>query len=605
MKKWILGVLALSLLLCGCNKQVAVPTEPKTETDTPAVTVPQALEELFTDRDYETTEDKIATITLNGATATADTDAVKISGTTVTITDEGCYQLSGTLENGPIVVDADKQDKTRLILNGVSVTNTTTAPLYIAQADKVFVTLQGENTLVNTTGFSVDNIDGVVFSKDDVTFNGTGCLTVSSAAHGIVSKDELTVTGGKFDLTTASHGVAGKDNVCIDGGSFAIAAGKDGIHSENNDDATLGFVYIKSGSFTVSCEGDGISAAAWMQLDGGEYDIVAGGGSENGQKQQSDNWGGIGGGMGPGGMGGGMRPGKPGMGRTGDATVSNTSAVGAAETTDSTSIKGIKSGGDMVINGGTFTVNSADDAIHSNGSMTVKDGTFTVATGDDGFHAEDTLQIAGGTVTISESYEGLEALHVQVTGGDITLTASDDGLNAAGGTDQSGMGGRDQFGGMGGGKGGRGGFGGMRAGNGSIVISGGKLHVTASGDGLDANGTLEITGGDTIVCGPTRGDTATLDYDTTAVISGGTFIGTGASGMAQSFSDAKQGLIALNVGNMSAGTKITVTDSAGKELLSHTPALDFAVVILSSPEMQKGESYTLTIGTVSDTVTAE
>ena len=601
MKKVILLVLAL-MLLSGCSRQGEVPTEPKTETENPVVTVPQSLEELFTDRDYEITEEKVATITLSGTTATADTDAVKISGSTVTITDEGCYQITGSLENGQIVVDADKQDKTRLILNGVAVTNTTTAPLYIAQADKVFVTLQGENNLVNTTGFSVDNIDGVIFSKDDVTINGTGSLTVSSAAHGIVSKDELTVTGGSFHLTTASHGIAGKDNVCIDGGSFAIAAGKDGIHSENNDEQSLGFVYIKDGSFSVSCEGDGISAAAWMQLDGGTYDIVAGGGSENGQKQQSDNWGGIGGGMGPGGMGGGMRPGKPGMGRTGDATVTNTSAVESAETTDSTSIKGIKSGGDMVINEGKFAINSADDAVHSNGSMTVKDGTFTVATGDDGFHAEDTLEMAGGSVKISESYEGLEALHVKVSGGDITLTASDDGLNAAGGTDESGFGGRDQFGG---GKGGRGGFGGMSSGNGSIVISGGKLHVTASGDGIDANGTLEITGGDTIVCGPTRGDTATLDYDTTAVISGGTFIGTGASGMAQSFSDAKQGLIALNVGSCTAGTRITVADRAGNEVLSTTPALDFAVVILSSPQLTKGESYTLTIGTASDTVTAE
>ncbi len=594
MKKWIVMALALTLLLCGCNKQEAVPTEPKT--DTPAVAVPQSLEDLFTNRDYETNAESFATVRLNGDSATASSDAVKIDGTTVTITDEGCYKISGTLENGQIVVDADKQDKTQLILDGVTVTNQTTAPLYIAQADKVFVTLQGENELANTTAFTEGNIDGVVFSKDDVTFNGTGNLTVSSAQHGIVSKDELTFTGGNFNLTTASHGVAGKDNVCINGGSFSVAAGKDGIHSENNDDESLGFVYIKDGRFAIDCEGDGISAVAWMKIDGGTYDITAGGGSENGGKQQSDRWGNMGGGMGPGGFGG-MRPDRPGK-RTTGAEVTNTSSVQPVDTTDSTSIKGIKAGGDMVIAGGTFTINSADDAVHSNGSMTVQSGTFTVATGDDGFHAENTLQIEGGKITISESYEGLEALHVNVLGGDITLTASDDGLNAAGGTDQSGMGGRDQFGG-------KGGRGGMRAGNGSIVISGGKLSVTASGDGLDANGTLELTGGYTVVCGPTRGDTATLDYDTSGVISGGTFIGTGASGMAQSFSDSNQGLIALSVGNMSAGTKITVSDSKGKEILSHEPALDFAVVIVSSPELTKGEGYQVTIGTASDTVTAE
>ena len=146
--------------------------------------------------------------------------------------------------------------------------------------------------------------------------------------------------------------------------------------------------------------------------------------------------------------------------------------------------------------------------------------------------------------------------------------------------------------------------GGMSSGNGSIVISGGKLNITASGDGIDANGTLEITGGDTVVCGPTRGDTATLDYDKSAVISGGTFIGTGASGMAQSFSDAQQGLIALQVGNQSAGTQIKVTDSQGNVLIDHSPAMDYAVVILSSPALVTGESYTVSIGTLSETITA-
>ena len=104
-------------------------------------------------------------------------------------------------------------------------------------------------------------------------------------------------------------------------------------------------------------------------------------------------------------------------------------------------------------------------------------------------------------------------------------------------------------------------------------------------------------GGNTTVCGPTQGDTATLDYDTSAVISGGTFIGTGASGMAQTFSDAGQGVIAVSVGNQTASTQIRVTDRQGKLLLEHTPELNYAVVILSCPELEAGESYTVQIGT--------
>ena len=255
----------------------------------------------------------------------------------------------------------------------------------------------------------------------------------------------------------------------------------------------------------------------------------------------------------------------------------------------------MKAAADLTVSGGNFTINSADDAVHSNANVTVSGGAFNIATGDDGFHADEKLTVSAGTIEITKSYEGLEGLHIAVSGGDISLIASDDGLNAAGGNDNSGMGGRDQmFPG-----GGKGGFGGMSSGNGSIVISGGKLYVEASGDGIDANGTLEITGGYTVVCGPTQGDTATLDYDKTAVISGGTFIGTGAAGMAQTFSGSEnQGMIAIRA-NGAAETEITVKDSKGNTLISCTPKLGFNVVILSSPDIQKGKTYTVSVGTQS------
>lgn len=202
---------------------------------------------------------------------------------------------------------------------------------------------------------------------------------------------------------------------------------------------------------------------------------------------------------------------------------------------------------------------------------------------------------SAGKINITESYEGLEGLSIEIQGGDIVLTASDDGLNAAGGTDQSGFGrrcGNEMFGGAGSG-----------SSSGSIVISGGTINVTAYGDGIDSNGTLEITDGYITVCGPMQGDTATLDYDVSAVIAGGTFIGTGASGMAQTFSDAKQGIIAVGVGNQSAGTQIKLTDSKGNTVLTHTPELSFAVVIISSPDIISGDTYTMTVGSISGEIT--
>ena len=363
----------------------------------------------------------------------------------------------------------------------------------------------------------------------------------------------------------------------------------DGIHVENTDEAEKGFVYISDGEINMEAEGDGIAAGAYVQIENGSFDLFVGGGSVNGSNASSGNYGGF--------MGGGhsgMRPGGF------QSTTDTTDKTGTTEETG-TSMKGMKAADSILINGGSFRIDSADDSIHSDVSVTINGGSFEIASGDDAVHAEDTLTITSGTLNISKSYEGLEALHIDVQGGDINLMASDDGLNAAGGTDGSGMtGGRDgMFGGgkSGMGGGGRGGMGGMSSNsNGSILISGGNLYINSSGDGLDANGTLEISGGYTVVVGPTQGDTATLDYDTSGIITGGTFIGTGAAGMAQTFSDSKQGVFAVSVGNQSAGTRIVLKDSSGNTVIEFTPELNFAVVILSSPDILTGETYTITVG---------
>ena len=551
--------------------------------------------DMFTDRDAKTEYDasKAVTIKLNGTTATASSSSVKISDSTVTITEEATYVISGTLSDGMIVVNAPETAKLQLVFNGINITKSTSAALYIIEADKVFVTLaEGtENTLANGGSFTAiddNNIDGAVYSKQDLTFNGAGSLTVSSpAGHGIVCKDDLVFTGGTYTVNSASHGLDANDSVRIANASFEIDAGKDVIHCENTDDTSKGFIYIASGTINGEAEGDGIAASAYLQIEDGSFDLLVGGGAENGTKASSGNYGGF-----MGGGHGGMRPG----GNQGFTTTT---------TTDTVSMKGIKAANSILISGGTFQIDSADDSIHSDVSVTINGGTFTIASGDDALHAEDTLTVTAGKIDISESYEGLEALNIKVMGGDIKLVASDDGLNAAGGTDSSGTtGGRDGMfgggpGGMGGGRPGGGGFGGMSSGNGSIVISGGNLYINSSGDGLDANGTLEITGGYTVVVGPTQGDTATLDYDRSGIITGGTFIGTGASGMAQSFSDSEQGVVAVSVGNQPAGTQITLKDKNGNTILEHTPELNFAVVILSSPELAKGETYTITVGTQS------
>ena len=690
-------ILIFSMLLTSCGTQTgssteetslaaSSATETQTSTETAATTEPEAVtvvssSDVFSDRDYEVgyDESESTLIYFDGSTISASADNVEISDTTVTITEEGTYILSGTLDDGMVIINTEDTEKVQLVLNGVDIHSETCAPIYILQTDKVFITTAENttNTLSNGGTFTAiddNNIDAVIFSKDDVTLNGSGTLIITSpAGHGIVSKDSLTITSGTYDINCASHGLDGKDDVSIANAVFTIVAGKDGIHAENEDDTTSGFIYVQSGTFNITSQGDGISAAAYLQIEDGTFEITSGGGSENAAVQSTDFWGDFmgggnhGSGMG-GKQGGNMMEGTtiaPTTETTGepdstslarpeaadvpinddamyvsgfDSTFETTSgdnsenAIQAenswndfmgggeysgnmsgdfggnmmegttiapttetTEETDSTSLKGLKATGTLTINGGTFTINSADDAVHSNGNVSVLGGTFEIAAGDDAFHADETLTISDGIINITESYEGLEGLHILVSGGDVSLISTDDGLNAAGGTDASGTtGGRDGM------------FGGnmFSAGNGSIVISGGSIDVTASGDGLDANGTLEISGGYVVVSGPTQGDTATLDYDTSAVISGGTFIGTGASGMAQTFSDSQQGVISVSVGNQSAGTEITLTDSNGATILAYTPELSFAVVILSSPDIISGETYTITVGTTSSEFTA-
>lgn len=520
--------------------------------------------DMFTNRDYDTSFDSNGSINiyLNKTSISCNSNKVEIEGTTVKIKDEGTYIISGQLDNGKIIVEAEESDKPQLVFDGVKITNSSFAPLYIIESDKVFITLvEGStNELVNNGSFvqiDSNNVDGAIFSKQDLTINGKGVLNVkSSYGHGIVCKDDLVFTSGTYSIDALNHGIDANDSVRMNDTTLHISSGKDGIHCENDDDTALGYIFISNGIYEINAKDDGISSSSSIQIEDGTFNIK----------------------------------------------------TGSNYTTDNTSLKAIKATSSMMFNGGTFEIDSYDDAIHSNNSIIINGGAFSITTNDDGFHADETLSINNGSIDIKKSYEGLEALTINVTGGTINIVASDDGINAAGGTDSSGYG-NDNMPGYGGGKGGRPGdnFGGNSnsSSNGYIEISGGNINIKASGDGIDANGSLLISGGIVRVCGPTTGDTAVLDYDKTGIISGGEFYGTGASMMAQSLSGSGQGVIGINVGNKSAGTSIIVKNSSGEEVATITPELSYQIVIISNPKIVKGDSYTVTIGSSSSKVTAK
>ncbi len=540
--------------------------------------------DMFTNRDSRSSWDaaEAVSVALLGASAECSSERVKINGSTVTITGEGTYLLSGSLEDGMIIVDVEKTEKVQLVLQSAAIHSSDSAAVYVRSADKVFITLADgtSNVLSNGGAYTAiddNNIDAVVFSKDDLSLNGSGSLTIEAAAgHGIVSKNDLVIADGRFTVSAAAHGICGKDSVRIAGGSLAVVSGKDGIHADNSEDTSAGFVYIADGTLQIAAQGDGISASGELRIDGGNFTITAGGGSANAPAHAGQDFFG-------------------GFGRQQETASSEADS-------DSVSTKGLKSSGNLIVSGGSFTIDSADDALHSDASLAVNGGSLFLSSGDDGIHADGCASVSEGTIRISTSYEGIEGRVVEISGGDITVYASDDGLNAAG--DSSGTGSAAD-GGFGGGRG-FGGFGGgdpfqAEAGT-SLLISGGRLYINA-GDGIDSNGTLTVTGGEVYVDGSEDSGNGALDSSGEAVITGGTVVAAGSSGMAETFgASSTQGSILLNTAERhAAGTKIELLDASGSVLLEYTPSKSFNSVVISCAGIQKGETYSVRI----DSETAE
>lgn len=577
----------------------------ETETDTEEIEVQSitgtfSSTDMFTERDLAGTyeESGAVYVTLSDDGITGETAGVAINGQTMTITAEGTYIFSGTLSEGQIVVDADNA-KVQIVFDNVDITCASSAAVYVKSAEKVFVTLAegSQNTLRNTDEYvAIDdnNIDAVIFAKSDLTLNGTGSLTIVSAeGHGIVSKDDLKITGGTYDITAAGHALSGKDSVRIADGTFILTAEKDGIHAENADDEEKGYIYIADGDFTITSDGDGMDASSIVQIEDGTFDITAGGGAANSQKTHESDM--PGGGMSqnierPDGesmpqMGEkpdeesmsqmGEKPDEESMPQMGEKPDGENMPQDTTTDESGTSTKGIKAGGGMYLNGGTYQIDSADDSIHSNANITIADGTYTLATGDDGVHADDALTVNGGTITVTESYEGLEGLTVTINDGTIDITARDDGINTAGE---------------------------------KMELNGGYIHILAGGDGVDSNGDLTINGGEIYIDGPSDNGNSAIDYGdrSSAYVNGGTLVAIGSSGMAEVMSDSsKQKVLMVKLGEQMEGGNVVLTDSEGNVIVSYTALKSYDCVIISTAEVESGATYTLTTSGTTTEVTAE
>ena len=496
----MLAAVSICVAVTGCSKNNS--NSDKTNTNVTSTAVAES----------STTIKLGDNISVDGTGVTVDKNIIKI-------TSKGTYEVTGTLKDGQIIIEAGDEDDVDIILNNTNITCSNSSPIYAKNAKNVTLMLAdgSENQLADGDSYIYDDEtkeqpNATVFSKCDLKINGTGTLVVNgNFNNGIASKDDLEIKNGNITVNSVNNAIKGKDSIEIADGSITVNCGGDAMQASNDTDETKGYITI----------------------DGGKFNIK----------------------------------------------------TSTTESLENVSAKGIKAVTNISINGGEFDIDSADDSIHCNGAIVINEGTLNLTSGDDGIHADATLDINGGEVNVLDSYEGLESEVITINGGNITVVASDDGINAAGGTDSQNLGGgrgKDNF---------------MSSGNGSLNFNGGYVYVDAKGDGLDANGSINMTDGTVIVNGPIDNGNGALDYDGSCNISGGLLIAAGSLGMAQSPSDSStQNSVNVMINSQQANTLIHIEDESGNEIVTFAPSKTYQSVVVSSPNIKTGSTYKVYVG---------
>ena len=383
--------------------------------------------------------DSDGTYSINGSTY------IVLSDEDIKINKAGTYILQGTL-NGSVIVEVGENDKVQLVLDNAEIYSGDFAGIYIVEADQVEITLADNtvNSINDKSGYTQidsNSVDALIYSKADLLFNGTGTLNLSSSYnHGIVSKDDLIITSGNYNVDVAGQGIKGKDCVKIADGSFNIISGKDSIKSDNDTDEGRGYIYIENGTFNIESNADGIYAYNLLQIENGSFTIKT--------------------------------------------NTSNTA----------TSYKAIKSDSEIIINGGNYSIDSADDGIHSNLNVVIADGNINITCDDDAIHGDGKVQIDGGTFTLN-AREAIEATYVLINGGSFNINALDDAINAGQKINDY---------------------------TPTIEINDGDITIVmAQGDtdAIDSNGNIIVNGGTINITGQSA-----FDYDGSAQYNGGTII---------------------------------------------------------------------------------
>ncbi|MGN0612658.1 MAG: carbohydrate-binding domain-containing protein, partial [Porcipelethomonas sp.] len=494
-------------------------------------------------------EDNTITLADSGITYTGVGMTLSEDEKIITISQPGTYIVTGEMTGGQIVVDVDKTTYAggivELSLEGMSLTNETDSPIYVASIDEecVITAKKGtENTVADGSSYTnADEDSGAIYSKDDLKFKGKGTLNViGNCADGIVSKNDIKIHNGTINVTAVDDGIRGKDSVKIgdaDDTDFSNlnvtvnAKGGDGIKSTETDTTSgKGYITSNGGTVNITALSDGLHASQTVTLNGGDFTIKTTGSS---------------------------------------STTSDISAKGIkAGCTDDTTGEEIT--GTITINGGTYDVDSTDDCVHASGNIDLVGGVLELNSGDDAVHSDADLTIGHGdntfddlTVIVEACYEGMEGMNVTQNSGTVIINSTDDGYNAAGGADGSGSTTPGGWGGPGGST--------TTGGSYTLTINGGFALVNATDgdhDGFDSNGSLTINGGYAISNG-----NEPFDCDGTLSYTGGVYVseagssggmgGMGGMGGSSSMTQSVSASVSAN-----AGTRITICDESGNVIVS-------------------------------------
>ena len=566
----IIAIVLTALVLVGIICAMFLPKDMLTGNATGVFNYGDLHTVTITEDDYYTDYAKSSPVKINlmGDYIEAASNNIKIDGSDITILGGGVYVLSGTLNDGTVIVDSEDGAEVRLILNGVGITSSDFSAINIRQSAKTVISLaEGtENVLTDGSVYNEEKLGeetaAAICSKDDLVINGNGNLTVNAnSSDGIKANDSLKITGGKIKIISVDDGINANDYIAVLNTSITVNAGGDAIKCEHTEE-DKGFIAFEESVLSVTSGGDGVYASSALYMNETKADIVSGGGNENAVMKH-------------GGFGG--------FGRFG---VNNSSTAD-----DTPSTKAIKAGTNIVINGGSFNLDSAEDAIHSDKDVTINKGTFEILSGDDAVHAELNLVLEPEALNISKSYEGLEGAYITINGGDIRIVSNDDGINASGENSNGGMMMPP----------------GMRGGEEKtaeediwLTVNDGHIYIETSGDGFDSNGSAVMNGGVLEIYGPENSGNGSIDVGDggyVLIMNGGSLLAAGSSGMAEhpTENSPQQSLTFYLDETHEAGSTIRISDSAGNEIISGTSNKLFNWICISTESLVEGETYTLFI----------